>query len=158
MFANVEITLTRVPLCSHRSSKHSRVNSSIRFDRRTLRPSRVCAAAIRAAVLFWMMCGNCSSANHTTEYLPVRTARPAARLPHPFFELQTHSFDRRRSCLIFLDGDCQQIHSLRANGVMSYQAPVLSHRTRAPYGDQPEGYVRLNGCHRVTSQAKGSGI
>ncbi len=35
----------------------------------------------------------------------MRTARPAARPPHPFFELRAYSFDMLAPCLIFLDGD-----------------------------------------------------
>jgi len=35
----------------------------------------------------------------------MRTARPAARPPHPFFELRAHPFDMLPPCLIFLDGD-----------------------------------------------------
>ena len=45
------------------------------------------------------------SANHTTECSSMRTARPAARPPHPFFELRAHPFDMLPPCLIFLDGD-----------------------------------------------------
>lgn len=32
-------------------------------------------------------------------------ARPAARPPHPFFELRAHPFDMLAPCLIFLDGN-----------------------------------------------------
>lgn len=35
----------------------------------------------------------------------MRAAGPAARPPHPFFELRAHPFDMLPSCLIFLDGD-----------------------------------------------------
>src|SRR5437868_9228316 len=35
----------------------------------------------------------------------MRAAGPAARPPHPFFELQAHTFDMLPACLIFLDGD-----------------------------------------------------
>src|SRR5260370_37783983 len=35
----------------------------------------------------------------------MRTARPAARPPHPFFELRAHPFEMLPPCLIFLDGD-----------------------------------------------------
>jgi len=35
----------------------------------------------------------------------MRTARPAARPPHPFFELRADPFDMLPPCLIFLDGD-----------------------------------------------------
>jgi hypothetical protein len=35
----------------------------------------------------------------------MRTAGPAARSPHPFFELRAHPFDVLPPCLIFLDGD-----------------------------------------------------
>ena len=35
----------------------------------------------------------------------MRTARPAARPPHPFFEFRAHPFDVLPPCLIFLDGD-----------------------------------------------------
>ena len=35
----------------------------------------------------------------------MRAAGPAARPPHPFFELRAHPFDMLPPCLIFLDGD-----------------------------------------------------
>src|SRR5580658_4454404 len=46
-----------------------------------------------------------SNANRATECSSMRTARPAARPPHPFFELRAHPFDMLPPCLIFLDGD-----------------------------------------------------
>jgi hypothetical protein len=48
---------------------------------------------------------NRSNANQTTECSSMRTARPAARPPHPFFELRAHPFDMLPPCLISLDGD-----------------------------------------------------
>src|ERR1700675_1672952 len=48
---------------------------------------------------------NCSNANQATERSSMRTARPAARPPHSFFELRAHPFDMLPPCLIFLDGD-----------------------------------------------------
>ena len=35
----------------------------------------------------------------------MRTAGPAARPAHPFFELRAHPFDMLPPCLIFFDGD-----------------------------------------------------
>ncbi len=35
----------------------------------------------------------------------MRTAGPAARPPHPFFEFRANPFDMLLPCLIFLDGD-----------------------------------------------------
>jgi hypothetical protein len=43
------------------------------------------------------------SGNRTTECSSMGTAGPAARPPHPFFELRTHPFDVLPPCLIFLD-------------------------------------------------------
>ena len=48
---------------------------------------------------------NRSNANQTTECSSMWTAGPAARPPHPFFELRAHPFDMLPPCLIFLDGD-----------------------------------------------------
>src|SRR5580658_1049721 len=46
-----------------------------------------------------------SNANHTTECSSMRTARPAARPPDPFFELRAHPFDMLPPRLVFLDRD-----------------------------------------------------
>src|ERR1700747_3186505 len=45
------------------------------------------------------------SADHTIKCSSMRTARPAARPPHPFLEFRAHPFDMLPSRLIFLDGD-----------------------------------------------------
>jgi len=94
------------------------------------------------------------SANHTTECSSMRTARPAARPPHPFFELRAHPFDMLPPCLIFLDGD-------------SPADPLVARERRYVFpGGQclPVGRDRLseisrkvmydsfgdsNGCHRI---------
>ena len=100
------------------------------------------------------------SANHSTECSSMRTARPAARPPHPFFELGAHPFDMLPPCLIFLDGDGPADPLVARERRYLPKPPVPSRRTRAPFGDQPGDYVRLlrdlNGCHRAISQAKRS--
>jgi hypothetical protein len=65
---------------------------------------------------------NRSNTNQTTECLSMRTAWPAARPPHPFFELRAQPFDICGLVSSFLTEMVQQIHSLRASGVMSSQA------------------------------------
>ena len=90
----------------------------------------------------------------------MRTAGPAARPPHPFFELRAHPFDMLPPCLIFLDGE----------GPADPLVPrkrryVFPGRQRLRVGR--ESLLKIsrkvmydssrdsNGCHRVISQAKG---
>jgi hypothetical protein len=62
-------------------------------------------------------------ARHTAGCSSMRAARPAARPPHPFFELREHTLSTCcRLVSSFLTEMVQQIHSLRASGVMSSQA------------------------------------
>src|ERR1700675_1518804 len=106
---------------------------------------------------------NCSNANQATERSSMRTARPAARPPHSFFELRAHPFDVLPPCLNFLDGDGpadplvarerryvfpgRQCHRGGPERLSEIRRKVMFDS----FGDS-------NGCHRVIPQAKGSGI
>ena len=52
-------------------------------------------------------------------YLAVRTTWPATRPAHSFFKFRAYPLNVLPSGFRFLDGDNQQIHSLRASGVIS---------------------------------------
>src|SRR5271154_3821425 len=106
---------------------------------------------------------NRSNANQTTECSSMWTARPAARPPHPFFELRAQPFDMLPPCLIFLDGDgpadplvardrCYVFPSRQCLRVGRERLSEISRKIMYDsFGD-------LNGCHRAISHAKGSRI
>ncbi len=99
---------------------------------------------------------NRSNANQTTECSSMRTARPAARPPHPFFELRAQPFDMLPPCLIFLDGDGPADPLVaRERRYVFPSRQCLSEISRKIMCDSSED---LNGCHRALSQAKGSSI
>jgi hypothetical protein len=99
------------------------------------------------------------SANHTTECSSMRTARPAARPPHPFFELRAHPFDMLPPCLIFLDGDGpadplvarERRYVLPSRQYLRVGRDRLSEISRKVVYDSSG---ESNGCHRVIPQAK----
>jgi hypothetical protein len=93
----------------------------------------------------------------------MRTARPAARPPHPFFELRAHPFDMLLPCVIFLDGDGPAdpfVARERRYVFPGRQCPRVGRerlseiRRKVMYDSSGDS----NGCHRVISQAKGSSI
>jgi len=104
---------------------------------------------------------NRSNANQTTECSSMLTPRPAARPPHPFFELRAHPFDMLPPCLIFLDGDgpadplvarerryvfpCRECLRVGRERLLEISRKIMDDSS----GD-------LNGCHRAISQAKES--
>ena len=106
---------------------------------------------------------NRSNENQTTECSSMRTARPAARPPHPFFELRAQPFDMLPPCLIFLDGDGpadplvarERCYVFPSRQCLRVGRERLSEISRKIMYDSC-GY--LNGCHRAISQAKGSSI
>jgi len=106
---------------------------------------------------------NCSNANHTAECSSMRTARPAARPPHPFFELRADPFDMLAPCLIFLDRDGPADPLVaRERGYIfpSRECPQvgcerLSEISRKVMYDSSGD---SDGGHRVISQAEGSSI
>ena len=106
---------------------------------------------------------NRSNANQTTERLSMRTARPAARPPRPFFELRAQPFDMLPPCLIFLDGDGpadplvarERRYVFPSRQCLRVGRERLSEISRKVMYDSSGD---LNGCHRAISQAKGSSI
>jgi hypothetical protein len=106
---------------------------------------------------------NRSNANQTTERLSMRTARPAARPPRPFFELRAQPFDMVPPCLIFLDGDGpadplvarERRYVFPSRQCLRVGRERLSEISRKIMYDSSGD---LNGCHRAISQAKGSSI
>src|ERR1700722_9630513 len=103
------------------------------------------------------------SANHTTECSSMRTARPAARPPHPLSELRAHPFDMLPPCLNFLDGDGpadplvarERRYVFPGRQCLRVGRERLSEISRKIMYDSSGD---LNGCHRAISQAKGSSI
>ena len=106
---------------------------------------------------------NHPSANHTTECSSMRTARPAAWPPHPFFELRAHPFDMLPSGLIFLDGDGpadplvarERRYVFPSHQCLRVGRERLSKISRKVMYDSSGD---SNGCHKVISQAKGLSI
>jgi hypothetical protein len=100
------------------------------------------------------------SANHTTKCSSMRTARPAARPPHPFFELRAHPFDMLPPCLIFLDGDgpADPLVARERRYVFPGRQCLRVGRERLSEISRKVMYDSSgdsNGCHKVISQAKG---
>ena len=96
---------------------------------------------------------DCSNANQTTERSSMRTARPAARPPRPFFELRAQPFDMLPPCLIFLDGDGpadplvarERRHVSQAASAFASDASAVRRSAGRLYDSSGD----LNGCHRV---------
>src|ERR1700760_4845162 len=93
----------------------------------------------------------------------MRTARPAARSPHPFFELRADPFDMLAPCLHFLDGDGPAdplIAGERRYVFPRRQCPCVGCERLAEVGRKgmcdSSGYS--NGSHRVIPQVRGSNI
>ncbi len=103
------------------------------------------------------------SANHTTECSSMRTARPAARPPHPLLELRAHSFDMLPPCLILLDGDgpADPLVARERRYVCPSRQCLRVGRDRLSKISRKVMYDSSgdsNGCHRVIPQAKRSSI
>jgi hypothetical protein len=101
--------------------------------------------------------------NHTAECSSMPTARPAARPPHPFFELRAHSYDMLPPCLILLDGDGPAdplVARQRRDVFPGRQCPQVGRERlsqicrKVMYRSSGDS----NRCHGVISQAKGSSI
>ena len=88
----------------------------------------------------------------------MRTTRPAARPPHPFFELRAHPFDMLPPCLIFLDGDgpADPLVARELRDVFPGRQRLrvgrerLAEISRKVMCDSPGD---SNGCHSVVPQA-----
>jgi hypothetical protein len=91
---------------------------------------------------------------HATEYSSMRTARPAARPPHPFLELRAHPFDMLPPRLIFLDGDspadplvaCERRYVFPGRQCLRVGRERLSEIGWKVMHDSSRD---SNGCHRV---------
>jgi hypothetical protein len=85
----------------------------------------------------------------------MRTARPAARAPHPFFEVRAQPFDMLPPCLIFLDGDgpadplvaCERRYVFPSRQCLRVGRERLSEISRETMYDSSGD---LNGCHRTS--------
>ncbi len=93
----------------------------------------------------------------------MRTARPAARPPHPFFELRAHPFDMLPPCLLFLDGDSpadplvarERRYVFPGRQCLRVGRERLAEISRKVMYDSPGD---SNRCHRAIPQARGSSI
>src|SRR5258708_34737691 len=93
----------------------------------------------------------------------MRTARPAARTPHPFFELRAHPFDMLPPWLIFLDGDGpadplvarERRYVFPGRQCLRIRRERLSEISRKVMYDSSGD---SNGCPRIIPQAKASTI
>jgi hypothetical protein len=93
----------------------------------------------------------------------MRTARPAARPPHPFFEFQAYPFDMLPPCLILLDGDGpadplvarQRRYVFPDRQCLRVGRERLSQISRKVMYNSPGD---SNACHSVIPQAKGTSI
>ncbi len=93
----------------------------------------------------------------------MRTARPAARPPHSFFELRAHPFDVLPPCLIFLHGDGPADPFVARErryvfpGCQCFRVRLerLSEISRKVMDD---ALGDSNRCHRVISRPKGSSL
>ena len=106
---------------------------------------------------------NRSNANQTTECSSMRTARPAARPPHPFFEFRAHPFDMLPPCPIILDGDgpADPLVARERRYVFPSRQCLRVGRDRLSEISRKVMYDSSgdsNGCHRVIPQTKGSSI
>src|ERR1700676_2483501 len=93
----------------------------------------------------------------------MRTARPAARPAHPFFELRAHPFDMLAPCLLFLDGDgpADPLVARERRDVFPGRQRLRVGRERLAEISREVMYDssgHSNGCHRVIPQARGSSI
>jgi hypothetical protein len=89
----------------------------------------------------------------------MRTARPAARPPHPFFELRAHPFDMLPPCLIFLRGDGPAdplVARERCYVFPSRQCLRVGRERFSEIGRKAmyDSFGDSNGCHRVISRAR----
>jgi len=88
----------------------------------------------------------------------MRTARPAAWPPHPFFQLRAHPLDMLAPCLIFLDGDGpadplvarERCYVFPGRQCLCVGRERFSEINRKVMYDSPGD---SNGRHRVISQA-----
>src|ERR1700756_2291541 len=85
----------------------------------------------------------------------MRTARPAARPPHPLFELRANPFDMLPSRLIFLDGDgpADPLVARERRYVFPGRQCLRVRRDRLAEISRKVVYDssgNSNGCHRVT--------
>jgi hypothetical protein len=104
-----------------------------------------------------LVASNRSNANQTTECSAMRTARPAARPPHPFFELRAQPFDMLPPCLIFLDGDGPAdplVARERRYVFPSRQCLRVGRERFSEIGGKImyNSSGDLNGCHRLKDQ------
>ena len=102
---------------------------------------------------------NRSNANQTTECSSMRTARPAARPPHPFLKFRANPLDMLPPCLIFLDGDgpADPLVARERRYVFPGRQCLRVGRERFSEISRKIMYDSsgdLNGCHRAISQAK----
>ena len=89
----------------------------------------------------------------------MRTARPAARPPHPFFELRAQPFDMLPPRLIFLDGDGpadplvtrERRYVFPSRQCLRVGRERLSEISRETMYDSSGD---LNGCHRTSRRLK----
>jgi len=91
------------------------------------------------------------------------TTRPAARPPHPFFELQAQLFNMLPPCLLFLDGDgpADPLVARERHYVFPIrQCPRVGRERLSEIGRKImyDSFGDLNDCHRAISQAKGSSM
>ena len=106
---------------------------------------------------------NCSNANHTAECSSMRTARPAARPPHPFLELGAHSLHMLTPCLIFLHRDgpanplvaCEWRYVFPGRECLCIGRKRLSKISREIMCDSSRD---SNRCHRVIRKERGPGV
>ena len=89
----------------------------------------------------------------------MRTARPAARAPYPFFELRAQPFDMLPPCLIFPDGDCPADPLVSRKGRYVVPGRQCLHVGRERLSEISREIMYdssgdLNCCHRTSRRLK----